>query len=263
MAPRPSTLAKGSAVSNAGTRSLHKPNPNDAAIEVRTYAEDPYHSFAPSPGVFQEVRWPQEDSVRMDIPAQSGQDVSLHYEIWRIPSLLLSKVMVHEPTTEQVICTLPQGIALRCLATNLDFARAVVHLLCLCESRHSAKIPPYQLSYQACGVYVINPGAYSTIQGFPGRPAIGYGIPKSCPVDHGKAAEAITAEKHPALNLALAAVESTDVVVVARIRLLLDGSQKLQGQSNLILPFMASYGVELSRLPAQVVFNKGNTRLSI
>jgi acetyl/propionyl-CoA carboxylase alpha subunit len=60
-------------------QSLVKSEPNGAAIEIRVYAENPYRAFAPSPGVFQEVRWPTDESVRVDTWIQSGQTVSLHY----------------------------------------------------------------------------------------------------------------------------------------------------------------------------------------
>lgn len=58
---------------------LQKTGPNGAAIEARLYAEDPYHQFAPSPGVFQEVRWPEQDGVRIDSWIESGQNIGLHY----------------------------------------------------------------------------------------------------------------------------------------------------------------------------------------
>lgn len=58
---------------------LVRPGPAGAAIEGRVYAENPDRNFAPSPGVFQEVYWPEADGVRIDTWIQSGQDVSLHY----------------------------------------------------------------------------------------------------------------------------------------------------------------------------------------
>ena len=58
---------------------LVRPGPAGAAIEGRVYAENPDRNFAPSPGVFQEVYWPEAEGVRIDTWVQSGQDVSLHY----------------------------------------------------------------------------------------------------------------------------------------------------------------------------------------
>lgn len=60
-------------------RGLVRAVSNGTAIECRIYAENPDRNFAPSPGVFQEVSWPEGDGVRIDTRVRSGQEVSLHY----------------------------------------------------------------------------------------------------------------------------------------------------------------------------------------
>ena len=66
-------------IPTAELQSLQRSGPKGAAIEARIYAEDPYREFAPSPGIFQEVRWPEEEGVRVDTWIQSGQNITLYY----------------------------------------------------------------------------------------------------------------------------------------------------------------------------------------
>ncbi|KAI1741537.1 urea carboxylase [Xylaria scruposa] len=155
--------------------------PSGAAIEARIYAEDPYHNFAPSPGLFQEVRWPSAGDARVDTWIQTGQNISSHYDP------LLAKIMVHTPTREQAVekmkvCS--SGVVLKGPTTNLDFVGAIVSSEAFANGETLTNFLDTRFSYKPCGIDVISGGSYSTIQDFPARPSIGYGIPKSGPMDN-------------------------------------------------------------------------------
>lgn len=71
-------------------RGLQRSGPDGAAIEARIYAEDPYRDFSPSPGIFQEVHWPEQEGVRIDSWIQSGQQISLHYGEFKVTGCVCS-----------------------------------------------------------------------------------------------------------------------------------------------------------------------------
>ncbi|KAI0459236.1 urea carboxylase [Xylaria acuta] len=152
-----------------------------AAIEARIYAEDPYRDFAPSPGFFQEVRWPSTKDARVDTWIQTGQNVSSDYDP------LLAKVMVHAPTREQAVEKMRQvfssGVVLKGPTTNLDFVGAIISSEAFANRETLTNFLDTRFSYKPCGIDVISGGSYSTIQDFPARPSIGFGIPKSGPMD--------------------------------------------------------------------------------
>ncbi|KAI0517925.1 urea carboxylase [Xylaria bambusicola] len=160
---------------------LQKSGPSGSAIEARIYAEDPYRDFAPSPGFFQEVRWPSIEDTRVDTWIQSGQNVSSHYDP------LLAKVMVHAPTRQQAVDKMSRvcssAVVLRGPITNLDFVGAIIRSNAFAQGRTLTTFLDTDFSYVPCGIDVISGGTYSTIQDFPARPSIGYGVPKSGPMD--------------------------------------------------------------------------------
>ncbi|KAK1674482.1 urea carboxylase [Colletotrichum godetiae] len=142
-------------------RSLPEAQPNGAAIEVRVYAEVPLLDFAPSPGLLQHVSWPKGDGIRVDTWVKSGQQITPHYDP------LIAKVM-------KMLAALAQT-ALQGTQTNLQYLSQVLRdTLTSFVSNFKTKV---------CAMQVLNPGLFTTVQDYPGRPTIGHGVPPGGPMD--------------------------------------------------------------------------------
>ena len=153
--------------------------PKGAAIEARVYAENPVRDFAPCPGLLQEVQWKDMPGSRIDSWVYRGVRVSANYDP------LLAKVMYHGATrgeaaeglrallNESRICGPP---------TNIEFLSAIlVDERFVVGNTHTRFLDNFKFTPPA--IDVISSGAYTLIEDYPGRPAVGKGFCHSGPMD--------------------------------------------------------------------------------
>ena len=74
--------------------------PTGHAIQARLYAEDPSREFLPSPGLIQELDWPEMPGLRVDSGFTAGDEVSGNYDP------MLAKFIAHGPDREAAIAAL-------------------------------------------------------------------------------------------------------------------------------------------------------------
>jgi len=97
--------------------------PNGHAIEVRLYAEDPYHGFVPSPGKIERLRWPEGPGIRNDAGVYEGAEVSIHYDP------MLAKLIVWGSDRRQAMDRLDRALAelrIEGISTTVPLFRALL-----------------------------------------------------------------------------------------------------------------------------------------
>ncbi|EXJ77075.1 hypothetical protein A1O3_10233 [Capronia epimyces CBS 606.96] len=158
--------------------------PTGHAIEVRVYAENPAKDFSPAPGLLQHVEFPAGDEgqvrVRVDSWVRSGTVVSPSFDP------LLAKIMVHAATREAAITALQQTLKdtrLQGPPTNLDFLLQLSHSQDFIHGRTLTNTLETSFDYRPCALEFLEPGAYTTVQDFPGRLGVPGGVPVSGPMD--------------------------------------------------------------------------------
>ncbi|MDQ7023966.1 MAG: biotin carboxylase N-terminal domain-containing protein [Anaerolineae bacterium] len=95
--------------------------PDGHAIEVRIYAEDPYHDFLPVTGKI--LHWQEPHHVRVDSGIRSGDVLSTHYDP------LLAKIIAHSRNRETAIRKLDYALSklqFLGLRNNVGFLRHVL-----------------------------------------------------------------------------------------------------------------------------------------
>ncbi|MBW7471205.1 urea carboxylase [Marinobacter sp. F4218] len=157
-----------------------KLTPDGHAIQVRLYAEAPNKDFQPSAGLLTNVRWPEDDSLRIDHWIQPGTEVSPLFDP------MLAKVIVHDrdrETARQHLISALDDSQLYGIETNLNYVRQVLDDPRFIEGRLFTRTLN-EFDYRPTTVDVVNGGTLTTVQDYPGR--IGYwevGVPPSGPFD--------------------------------------------------------------------------------
>ncbi|KAK0384268.1 hypothetical protein NLU13_8356 [Sarocladium strictum] len=161
-------------------KSLGRPQPLGSAIEARVYAEVPLRDFAPSPGVFQYVRWPEGDGVRVDTWVKSGQRITPHYDP------LIGKIMVHSPagraTAREKMLVALSETALQGTQSNLEYLSRILESdMFVGGETLTNSLTTFK--FDTFSAEIINPGVFTTIQDGPGRIDVGHGVPPGGPMD--------------------------------------------------------------------------------
>lgn len=149
------------------------------SIQVRLYAEDPGKNFQPSSGILTEVSFPEH--IRCDTWIEQGTEITPYYDP------LIAKLIVHGESRENAIAQLKSALKNSQIAgieTNLDYLKQILEDPTFKTGNISTRFLD-SFNYKPYTIDVLEPGAFSTIQDYPGR--IGYwnvGVPPSGPMDH-------------------------------------------------------------------------------
>lgn len=145
-----------------------------ASMEARLYAENPVKDFKPSPGQLTEVKFPS--FARIDGWVQDGTVISAEYD----PTL--AKIIVHGKDRNDALKKLRQALnetAVSGCVTNIDYLRSIANS----EMFETAKVATKVLDlyeYNPTAFEVVVPGAYTTVQDYPGRKGLWHvGVPPS------------------------------------------------------------------------------------
>ncbi len=155
--------------------------PHGHAVQARVYAEDPAHDFRPTPGFVAHVAFPTvSETLRVDTWLESGTSVSPFFDP------MLAKIISHADSRAEALELLGNalhGSVIHGIETNLDYLGAALDLpQFVAEKMTTASLDG--LDYAPVTVELVDGGASTTIQAFPGRQ--GYwsvGVPPSGPMD--------------------------------------------------------------------------------
>jgi urea carboxylase len=154
------------------------PSPKSHSIQVRLYAEDPYHNFQPSSGRLTNVVWPRD--TRIETWVDSGTEITPYYDP------MIAKIIVHGATREEArerLAAALDATRLDGIETNLEYLRQIVRSETFAAGRvTTAFLKGFE--YHSRAIDVLSRGTQTTIQDWPGR--VGYwhvGVPPSGPMD--------------------------------------------------------------------------------
>lgn len=145
-----------------------------ASMEARLYAENPVKDFMPSPGQLTEVNFPEW--ARIDGWVEKGTVISAEYD----PTL--AKIIVHGKDRNDALIKLRKAlnetVVYGCI-TNVDYLRSIANSKMFEDCKMHTKILD-SYKYQPTAFEVLNPGAYTTVQDYPGRKGYWHiGVPPS------------------------------------------------------------------------------------
>ncbi|OWB76931.1 allophanate hydrolase activity protein [[Candida] boidinii] len=149
-----------------------------ASMEARLYAENPVKDFMPSPGQLIEVKFPEW--ARVDTWVKTGTTVTREYD----PTL--AKIIVHGKDRADALNKLRQALnetVVYGCTTNIDYLRSIANSTMFETAKVATKVLD-SYDYNANAFEIVSPGAYTTVQDYPGR--VGYwriGVPPSGPMD--------------------------------------------------------------------------------
>jgi urea carboxylase len=152
--------------------------PRGVAVEARIYAEDPAKAFQPSSGVITALDLPRE--ARVESWIETGTEITPLYDP------MLAKIVVHGESRDAALAQLRHALATTTIwgiATNLTYLRQAIELPEFVAGR-AVTASLQTLAYRPLGVDVMAPGAFTSVQDWPGR--LGYwdvGVPPSGPMD--------------------------------------------------------------------------------
>lgn len=153
-------------------------NVTGASMEARLYAENPVKDFRPSPGQLTDVSFPEW--ARVDTWVSKGTTVSAEYD----PTL--AKIIVHGKDRDEALKLLQKALdetVVYGVVTNLDYLKSVANSSMFTKAQMHTKILD-SYDYEANAFEILSPGAYTTVQDYPGR--VGHwriGVPPSGPMD--------------------------------------------------------------------------------
>ncbi|KAK6454008.1 urea amidolyase [Scheffersomyces xylosifermentans] len=145
-----------------------------ASMEARLYAENPVKDFMPSPGQLTEVKFPEW--ARIDGWVEKGTVISAEYD----PTL--AKIIVHGKDRNDALKKLRQAldetVVFGCV-TNIDYLRSIANSSMFATAKVATKVLD-SYDYRPTAFEIIHPGAYTTVQDYPGRKGYWHiGVPPS------------------------------------------------------------------------------------
>jgi propionyl-CoA carboxylase alpha chain len=93
------------------------------AIELRVYAEDPFHNFLPSIGKITHYQRPTQEGIRLDDSYETGMEIPIYYDP------MIAKLISYGRTRDEAINRMHQAIdeyKIEGVITTLPFGKFVM-----------------------------------------------------------------------------------------------------------------------------------------